>query len=231
MSSSSCNGVTPRPHAPAQRYGYDIRLSLHSGTQWSFREGYGDTQQWLEAGRDRAVISNSAIPTGPSHHPGRSSSHARCIQPHPLCARPPFRGRISGSSETIPLPHVYKTTARQHHQRSAPAKRRNGGRNTAVRTKHFSPARHPGRRATQHENKLLYIILLLEFLDTARAVHNFLLLRVKRMAVGTNFNVKVFHGRSRLDFIAACALYYCVNIFWMNIRLHFTLYSPMHSWP
>lgn len=70
-------------------------------------------------------------------------------------------------------------------------------------------------------NRLLKAVLLAELINTPGRVHDFLLTRIKRMALRTNVKVEfTAERRSCLEFCSATARHRNDFIFGMNIRLH-----------
>jgi hypothetical protein len=64
-------------------------------------------------------------------------------------------------------------------------------------------------------------VLLAEFIDAAAGIHNFLLARVERMAIGAHFDLQIMADRrASLELIAAGAGHCDDFIFWMDIGFH-----------
>src|ERR1700678_2557712 len=64
-------------------------------------------------------------------------------------------------------------------------------------------------------------VLLAELIDAAAGVHNFLLARVERMAIGAHFDLQIMADRrASLELIAAGAGNCDDFIFWMDIGFH-----------
>jgi hypothetical protein len=64
-------------------------------------------------------------------------------------------------------------------------------------------------------------VLLAEFIDAAAGIHNFLLARVERMAIGANFDLQILaNGRASLEMVAAGASDRDDFVIWMNAGFH-----------
>jgi hypothetical protein len=64
-------------------------------------------------------------------------------------------------------------------------------------------------------------VFLAELIDAAAGVHNFLLARVERMAIGTNFDLQILtDGRTRLEFVPAGARYRDLFVIGMDAGFH-----------
>jgi hypothetical protein len=64
-------------------------------------------------------------------------------------------------------------------------------------------------------------VLLSEFIDATAGIHNFLLARVERMAVGAHFDLQIMADRrASLELIAAGASNCDDFVFWMDTGFH-----------
>jgi hypothetical protein len=64
-------------------------------------------------------------------------------------------------------------------------------------------------------------VLLAEFIDAAAGIHNFLLARIERMAIGTDFHLQILaNGRASLELVAAGASDRDDFVFWVNAGFH-----------
>src|ERR1700722_1216662 len=64
-------------------------------------------------------------------------------------------------------------------------------------------------------------VLLAEFIDATAGIHNFLLARVERMAVGAHFDLQIMADRrASLELIAAGASNCDDFVFWMDTGFH-----------
>lgn len=68
--------------------------------------------------------------------------------------------------------------------------------------------------------RLLKTKFLLEAVYASAGIHELLLAREKRMALGTNFNANIAFGRAGLDNFAASATYRGLLILGMDTFLH-----------
>jgi hypothetical protein len=76
----------------------------------------------------------------------------------------------------------------------------------------------------------VHAVFLAEFLNAASGVHDLLLTRVERMALGANLDVQVFaRGGASLELVAAAAGNVDFSVVWVNVRFHAVILARSDS--
>ena len=77
---------------------------------------------------------------------------------------------------------------------------------------------------------LVHAVFLAEFLNAASGVHDLLLTRIERVALGANLDMQVFAvGGASLERVAAAACNVDFCVVWVNVRFHAVILARSDS--